>query len=104
MCIGDVFTCSLDAILPKSYAAVKEIEREIFKEHRKLIGMSELNAKYRYMQLSRSLKTYGVTFFSVKEQIKDAGKKVLRPIMLGITREAVLRMDPDTKVFWFFLY
>jgi len=28
--------------------------------------MTELNAKFRYVQLCRSLKTYGVTFFLVK--------------------------------------
>lgn len=62
--------------------------------------MTELNAKYRYMQLCRSLKTYGVTFFAIKEQTKDStSRKHLKPILLGITRESVLRMDPDTKVF-----
>ncbi len=35
-------------------------------EHRKLFGMSEMNAKFRYIELCRSLRTYGVSFFAVK--------------------------------------
>lgn len=35
-------------------------------EHKKLIGVNELDAKVRYTQLCRSLKTYGITFFLVK--------------------------------------
>ena len=31
--------------------------------------MTEINAKYRYITLCRSLKTYGVTFFLVKVRI-----------------------------------
>ena len=34
-------------------------------EYRKLYGMNELNAKFRYIELCHSLKTYGV-FFLVK--------------------------------------
>jgi talin len=35
-------------------------------EHKKCHGLDELQAKFRYVQLCRSLKTYGVTFFLVK--------------------------------------
>jgi len=37
----------------------------IQQEYSKLSGLNELNAKFRYVQLSRSLKTYGVSFFYV---------------------------------------
>jgi talin len=36
------------------------------KEHKKHIGLSELDGKVKYTQLCRSLRTYGVTFFLVK--------------------------------------
>ena len=35
-------------------------------EHKRCYGLDELQAKFRYVQLCRSLKTYGVTFFLVK--------------------------------------
>lgn len=35
-------------------------------EHRKLFGLNDLNAKFRYIELCRSLRTYGVSFFAVK--------------------------------------
>jgi len=57
---------SLADFLPPEYVEEKEIDKKIFQEHRKLQGMTELNAKFRFVQLCRSLKTYGVTFFLVK--------------------------------------
>ena len=57
---------NLAEFLPREYVKVKGIERLIYAEHRKLHNLSELNAKFRYIQLCRSLRTYGVTFFLVK--------------------------------------
>jgi len=57
--------------------------------------MSELNAKFRYIQLCQSLRTYGVTFFLVKEKIK--GRNRLVPRLLGITKESIMRVDEKTK-------
>ncbi len=37
----------------------------IQQEYSKLSGLSELYAKIKYIQLSRSLKTYGASFFYV---------------------------------------
>jgi talin len=52
--------------LPPSAQKNKNAEKDIINEYRKLVGMSEVNAKYRYVQLCRSLKTYGITFFKTK--------------------------------------
>jgi len=57
--------------------------------------MSELNAKFRYIQLCQSLRTYGVTFFLVKEKMK--GRNRLVPRLLGISKESVMRVDENTK-------
>ena len=51
--------------LPKDYAKNKGVEKRVNNEHRKQIGLSELEAKVKYCQLARSLKTYGVSFFLV---------------------------------------
>ena len=56
----------LGSYLPKEYVKVKGAERRVFAEHAKFTGLSQLNAKFRYIQVVRSLKTYGVTFFLVK--------------------------------------
>uniref|UniRef100_A0A672PCW5 Talin-2-like n=1 Tax=Sinocyclocheilus grahami TaxID=75366 RepID=A0A672PCW5_SINGR len=42
-----------------------------------------------------SLRTYGVSFFLVKEKMKSKNKLVLR--LLGITKESVMRVDEKTK-------
>ncbi len=56
--------------MPPEYQKGKEAEKRIYAEHKKLQGLNPLNAKHRYVQLSRSLKTYGYTFFLVKVNIQ----------------------------------
>uniref|UniRef100_A0A646QFM5 Talin1 n=1 Tax=Hemiscolopendra marginata TaxID=943146 RepID=A0A646QFM5_9MYRI len=85
----------LKEFLPKEYCKVKGIEKRIFAEHKKCLGLSELDAKVKYTALARSLKTYGVTFFLVKEKMK--GKNKLAPRLLGVTKDSVLRLDEKTK-------
>ncbi|KAM9956083.1 hypothetical protein ACTFIW_005939 [Dictyostelium discoideum] len=80
---------------PPSFHKKKDAEKDIYKEFRKLTGMSESNSKFRYVQLCRSLKTYGITFFLTKERVKGQKKPV--PKLLGITRDSILRLDAETK-------
>ncbi|XP_076659831.1 talin_middle and talin-RS domain-containing protein rhea isoform X1 [Halictus rubicundus] len=85
----------LKEFLPQSYVKVKGIEKKIFAEHKKHGGVSELDAKVLYTKTARSLSTYGVTFFLVKEKMK--GKNKLVPRLLGVTKDSVLRLDEKTK-------
>lgn len=85
----------LKEFLPQSYVKVKGIEKKVFAEHSKHVGLSELDAKVLYTKTARSLKTYGVTFFLVKEKMK--GKNKLVPRLLGVTKDSVLRLDERTK-------
>ncbi|XP_073240951.1 talin-like [Porites lutea] len=85
----------LKEFLPKEYVKSKSIDKKIKEEHKKVSGHDELQAKYRYVQLCRGLKTYGVTFFLVKEKMK--GKNKLVPRLLGVTKESILRVDEKTK-------
>ncbi|KAL6421997.1 hypothetical protein ACFW04_010831 [Cataglyphis niger] len=85
----------LKEFLPQSYVKVKGIEKKIYAEHKKHIGLSELDAKVLYTKTARSLNTYGVTFFLVKEKMK--GKNKLVPRLLGVTKDSVLRLDEKTK-------
>nr|XP_042709745.1 talin-2 isoform X2 [Chrysemys picta bellii] len=57
--------------------------------------MTEIEAKVKYVKLARSLRTYGVSFFLVKEKMK--GKNKLVPRLLGITKDSVMRVDEKTK-------
>ena len=52
--------------LPPEYQKEKDIEKAVYREHSMLKGTTELNAKFRYVQLMRSLKSYGTSFFVVK--------------------------------------
>ncbi|KAJ8392765.1 hypothetical protein AAFF_G00072490 [Aldrovandia affinis] len=80
--------------LPKEYIKNKG-ERKIFQCHKNYQNMTEIEAKVSYVKLARSLKTYGVSFFLVKEKMK--GKNKLVPRLLGITKESVMRVDERTK-------
>lgn len=86
---------SLKEFLPQSYIKSKGIEKRIFQEHKRHLGANELDAKVSYTKKARSLKTYGVTFFLVKEKMK--GKNKLVPRLLGVTKDSVLRLDEKTK-------
>ncbi|XP_060859368.1 talin-1-like isoform X1 [Metopolophium dirhodum] len=85
----------LKEFLPQSYTKIKGIEKKIFSEHKNHVGLSELDAKVLYTKTARSLPTYGVTFFLVKEKMK--GKNKLVPRLLGVTKDSVLRLDERTK-------
>ncbi|RKP18357.1 hypothetical protein ROZALSC1DRAFT_23311 [Rozella allomycis CSF55] len=80
--------------LPEVYRR-KEVEKKIYGEYKKICGMSELNAKYRYVQQCRLLRTYGVTFFQVKEKL--AKKTKFTPALMGVTKENILRVDIESR-------
>jgi hypothetical protein len=44
----------------------KDLEKQVLSEWKKLVGTNEVNARFRYVQLCRSLRTYGMTCFKVK--------------------------------------
>ncbi|KAL8568329.1 hypothetical protein ACOMHN_040902 [Nucella lapillus] len=85
----------LKEFLPREYVKTKGIEKKIFVEHKKYAGLVEIEAKVKYTHQCRSLKTYGITFFLVKEKMK--GKNKLVPRLMGITKESVVRVDEKTK-------
>ena len=56
-----------------------------------LVGVSEIDAKYKYVKLARSLDTFGVHFFLVKVggKRKKEGRKKLkkgRKVIIGLAR------------------
>ncbi|KCV69929.1 hypothetical protein H696_03395 [Fonticula alba] len=81
--------------LPDEYVGKKDVEKKVYMEHRKIQGMTAENAKFRYIQLCRSLKTYGITFFHVKEKLPRRNKLI--DVLLGVTRDSVMRFDGETK-------
>jgi talin len=56
----------LKEFLPIYFMKQKNVEKKIFGEHKKLMGTSEIDAKYHYVKLARGLPTFGVHFFLVK--------------------------------------
>jgi talin len=88
----------LKDFVASEYHKHKELEKKIYAEHGKLQGTTDLNAKFRYVQLIRSMKTYGVSFFLVKEPPSKLNKKT-QNILLGVTKSSVVRMDIVTKAF-----
>ncbi|XP_067390905.1 talin-2 isoform X2 [Emydura macquarii macquarii] len=85
----------LKEFLPKEYIKQRGAEKKIFQEHKNCGEMTEIEAKVKYVKLARSLRTYGVSFFLVKEKMK--GKNKLVPRLLGITKDSVMRVDERTK-------
>eukprot|EP01087_Luapelamoeba_hula_P023545 TRINITY_DN867_c0_g1_i1.p1 TRINITY_DN867_c0_g1~~TRINITY_DN867_c0_g1_i1.p1 ORF type:complete len:2538 (-),score=652.11 TRINITY_DN867_c0_g1_i1:59-7672(-) len=84
----------LESVCAKQFRKGKCIEG-IINEWKKLINQNDTNAKYRYVQSCRSLKTYGITYYNVKWKAK--GRKKLEPILAGITRDNIIFVDPDDR-------
>ncbi|TGZ71072.1 hypothetical protein CRM22_002843, partial [Opisthorchis felineus] len=63
--------------------------------HKKLRDFDEREAQLQYIQLCRSLPTYGITFFLIKEKLK--GRNKLVPRLFGVSKESVMRVDENTK-------
>ena len=72
-----------------------QAERDIIREWKQLTGTQEGNAKLRYLNTCRGLKTYGICCYLVKERMPRSKK--LRDILIGITKDCIYRMDPETK-------
>ncbi|XP_062327021.1 talin-2a isoform X1 [Osmerus eperlanus] len=85
----------LKEFLPKEYIKQRGSEKKIFQDHKNCGEMTEIEAKVKYVKLARSLRTYGVSFFLVKEKMKSKNKLV--PRLLGITKESVMRVEEKTK-------
>ncbi|XP_059801965.1 talin-2 isoform X2 [Hypanus sabinus] len=85
----------LKEFLPKEYIKQRNAEKRIFQEHKNCGEMTEIEAKVKYVKLARSLRTYGVSFFLVKEKMK--GKNKLVPRLLGVTKDSVMRVDEKSK-------
>eukprot|EP01119_Soliformovum_irregulare_P005210 TRINITY_DN1675_c0_g1_i1.p1 TRINITY_DN1675_c0_g1~~TRINITY_DN1675_c0_g1_i1.p1 ORF type:complete len:1447 (-),score=577.25 TRINITY_DN1675_c0_g1_i1:61-4401(-) len=81
-------------ILPPAHAK-RDNEKLVLQEWKKIVGMNDMHARLRYVQLCRSLKTYGMTTFKVKERVP--GKKKLMDAILAFTRDSIIRMEYDTK-------
>ncbi|XP_070985342.1 talin-2-like isoform X1 [Oncorhynchus clarkii lewisi] len=85
----------LKEFLPKEYIKQRGNEKKLFQDHKNCGEMTEIEAKVKYVKLARSLRTYGVSFFLVKEKMKSKNKLV--PRLLGITKESVMRLEEKTK-------
>ncbi|KER27976.1 hypothetical protein T265_05098 [Opisthorchis viverrini] len=81
--------------LPSEYRKVKGVEKRIQEAHKKLRDFDEREAQLQYIQLCRSLPTYGITFFLIKEKLK--GRNKLVPRLFGVSKESVMRVDENTK-------
>ena len=83
--------------MTRQHSKKRDVEKKVANEHRKLAGVSELDAKYRYVQLCRSLNTYGITFYAVEEKRSSDKKGKPIPRLLGISREKVVLVDVDSN-------
>eukprot|EP01113_Clastostelium_recurvatum_P003589 TRINITY_DN1156_c0_g1_i1.p1 TRINITY_DN1156_c0_g1~~TRINITY_DN1156_c0_g1_i1.p1 ORF type:complete len:1044 (+),score=272.67 TRINITY_DN1156_c0_g1_i1:98-3229(+) len=91
----------LKEFFPPEYTVSKHIWKNVLQSWSGLAGASEEKCKIGYIQLTKSLKSYGFTFFNVQRFVRSAsasGKmSQTRALLLGISHDMVLIIDPDTK-------
>jgi len=84
-------TINLKQCLPPSMQ-LKDAVSRVTAEWKKISGLTELQAKFRFIQFARSsLKTYGMTIFKVKDRME--GQRKLADSILALTQKAIIRMD-----------
>eukprot|EP01124_Arcella_intermedia_P002056 TRINITY_DN11131_c0_g1_i1.p1 TRINITY_DN11131_c0_g1~~TRINITY_DN11131_c0_g1_i1.p1 ORF type:complete len:2488 (-),score=619.84 TRINITY_DN11131_c0_g1_i1:27-7406(-) len=85
--------------LPSHWQKEKKIESEIYKEYKKLVNLNPQQAKYRYYNEMRQMKSFGTTFFTciMYYDEKKKKKKKNRPIKLGVSREDFIVLDLTTR-------
>eukprot|EP01122_Echinamoeba_exundans_P008802 TRINITY_DN2994_c0_g1_i1.p1 TRINITY_DN2994_c0_g1~~TRINITY_DN2994_c0_g1_i1.p1 ORF type:complete len:1692 (+),score=432.74 TRINITY_DN2994_c0_g1_i1:91-5166(+) len=88
----------LNKFLSAPWRKDKKIELEILKEHKKLVNTTLNNAQFRYVQLVRSLRSFGFTFFNVMERTKDKkNKNNKKTFLFGVSREKLFKVDGVTR-------
>ncbi|CAG5958004.1 unnamed protein product [Menidia menidia] len=70
----------LKEFLPKEYIKQRGSEKKIFQDHKNCGEMTEIEGKVKYVKLARSLQTYGVSFFLVKQP---------KPVEITLNKAAV---------------
>jgi len=86
---------NLPDYLPLEWATKEDMEKIVCSEWKKLVGMTETNARYRYVQQYRQFHTYEMIIFRVKERIGKKNK--LMESLLCVTRDSIIRMESETK-------
>jgi talin len=85
---------NLEEFVARDFIKKRDLEKKIFNEYSKLTDLSPIDAQYRYVQLCRSLKLYGVTFFLISE---SDSKKNKTKRLLGISRDGITIVDHETR-------
>lgn len=98
----------IDEFLPPSYRTPPDsdtidvamykglLEEDIYKEHRKLKGLTETEAKRRYCKQLASFPTYGVSLVASKEKT-NTSRHFDHDILIGIRFDSVLCLHPVSK-------
>ena len=85
----------LEQMASPNHIRMKNFDKDVLHQWKQVTGMQQLNGKYRYVQLVRSLKAFGITCYEVEEKVPNG--KGMRRIILGIAAERIYRMDLNTK-------
>ncbi|KNC46585.1 fimbrin [Thecamonas trahens ATCC 50062] len=88
--------------LPEEYRKEgKKTFKEVLAAHAKIRGTKADAAKFRFVQLIRSLETFGISTYHVQEPIrsKKTNKltKKFQPVILGVSKSHLYRFDPIEK-------
>ena len=102
----------MKAYLPDSYRSkASGVARKVLDIHRNLVGTSEISAKFEYVKMARNLPTFGVHFFLVRVRkstqnwelfqnylkLQEAKSRKMVPLLLGVSKDSIMRLDYDTK-------
>ncbi|KAL7715485.1 Talin [Entamoeba marina] len=82
----------------------KEIEKEIFAKWKSMNAMTPIDAKYKYLQLCMTLRSYGMNIYHGGVEPKgvphqsDPKKRKLIPVIMAFSPAELKMMTPDHKI------
>ncbi|ELP95163.1 talin, putative [Entamoeba invadens IP1] len=90
-------------IIPKCYQS-KDIEKEIFNGWKKMNAMTPIDAKYKYLQLCMTLRSYGMNIYAGGIEPKgvvqpeEGKKKKLSSVFMAFSPTDLKMLSPEHKV------
>lgn len=90
--------CRPTEFLPLEYSGIRGIEQKMYKEQEILKMKNHKDIKAAYNLHCSKLSTYDAVFFPAREPRKKLLQSTkLKPIIIGVGSQGVLRVDPKTK-------
>ena len=84
----------LSTVIALPFHKHPRVEHEIERQWKRLCGMSETNAKFRFIMCCRALRTFGISCYRCLRR----ERRTQTATILGVCERGIVRIDPTTNM------